>query len=104
MQQGDCSIEVGFIWSDVLTSIERASGHCANIAGCILERKINSVPQIYHSDPYLIQEEPIAEFSELDKEGENGYEKDVFSSGYACYGGGNVSLCSFRGESRGCAE
>lgn len=103
MQQGDCSIEVGFIWSDVLTSIERAAGHCANIAGCILERKIDSAPQIYHSEPYLIQEEQIAQSNGLPEEGENGYEKDVFSGGYACYGGGNVSLCGFRGESRGCA-
>lgn len=37
MQQGDCSIEVGFVWSDLLTSLERASGHCGNIAGCIMD-------------------------------------------------------------------
>lgn len=37
MQQGDCSIEVGFVWSDLLTSLERASDHCANIAGCIMD-------------------------------------------------------------------
>ena len=37
MQQGACSIEVGFIWSDLLTSLERTSDHCSNIAGCVID-------------------------------------------------------------------
>lgn len=37
LQQGDCSIEAGFVWSDLLTNLERISDHCANIAGCIIE-------------------------------------------------------------------
>lgn len=37
LQSGDCSIEVGFIWSDLLTNLERASDHCSNIAGCVID-------------------------------------------------------------------
>lgn len=37
MQQGKCSIEVGFVWSDMLTDLERTSDHCSNIAGCIID-------------------------------------------------------------------
>ena len=37
LQQGDCSIGAGFIWSDLLTNLERTSDHCSNIAGCIIE-------------------------------------------------------------------
>ena len=37
LQQGICSIETGFIWSDLLNSLERTSDHCSNIAGCILD-------------------------------------------------------------------
>jgi len=37
MQKGDCSIEAGFIWSDILTNLERVSDHCSNIAGCVVE-------------------------------------------------------------------
>ncbi len=37
MQKGDCSIEAGFIWSDLLNSLERVSDHCSNIAGCVIE-------------------------------------------------------------------
>ena len=37
MQQGNCSIEAGFVWSDLLTSLERISDHCSNLAGCIID-------------------------------------------------------------------
>ncbi len=37
LQQGGCSIDAGFIWSDLLTNLERTSDHCSNIAGCIIE-------------------------------------------------------------------
>ncbi|MBR6796798.1 MAG: hypothetical protein IKM53_05555 [Clostridia bacterium] len=37
LQQGLCSIELGFVWADILTNLERVSDHCSNIAGCVLE-------------------------------------------------------------------
>ena len=37
MQQGMCSIEAGFVWSDLLTSLERVSDHCSNIAGAVID-------------------------------------------------------------------
>ncbi len=37
LQKGVCSIDAGFIWSDLLTDLERTSDHCSNIAGCIIE-------------------------------------------------------------------
>ena len=37
MQRGACSIETGFVWSDLLTDLERISDHCSNIAGCVLD-------------------------------------------------------------------
>ena len=37
MQQGHCSIEAGFVWSDLLTDLERTADHCSNIAGCVLD-------------------------------------------------------------------
>ncbi len=37
MQQGRCSIDAGFIWSDLLTNLERTSDHCSNIAGCVID-------------------------------------------------------------------
>lgn len=37
LQQGNCSIETGFIWSDLLTGLERTSDHCSNIAGCVID-------------------------------------------------------------------
>ena len=37
MKQGGCSIEAGFVWSDLLTDLERTSDHCSNIAGCVID-------------------------------------------------------------------
>ena len=37
LQKGECTIEAGFVWSDLLTSLERVADHCSNIAGCVVE-------------------------------------------------------------------
>ncbi len=39
LRVGDCSIEVGFVWSDLITNMERVSDHCSNIAGCVMDTK-----------------------------------------------------------------
>ena len=45
MQQQKCSIEVGFVWVDLLTSLERVSDHCSNIGIGIIDNyrsRVNS--------------------------------------------------------------
>ena len=37
LQQGSCSIETGFIWSDLLTALERVGDHCSNVAGSVVD-------------------------------------------------------------------
>ena len=37
LQREQCSIEAGFVWSDLLTCLERVSDHCSNIAGCVTD-------------------------------------------------------------------
>ena len=37
LQKSECSIEHGFVLSDLLTNYERVSDHCSNIAGCVIE-------------------------------------------------------------------
>lgn len=37
LQSGKCAIDVGFVWSDILTNLERVSDHCSNIAGCVID-------------------------------------------------------------------
>ena len=37
LQRGECTIELGFVWSDLLTDLERVADHCSNIAGCVIE-------------------------------------------------------------------
>lgn len=37
LQRNECTIEHGFILSDIINNFERVSDHCSNIAGCVIE-------------------------------------------------------------------
>ena len=37
LRKSECSIEHGFVLSDILTNLERVSDHCSNVAGCLIE-------------------------------------------------------------------
>ena len=37
LQKNECTIENGFVLSDILTNFERVSDHCANVGGCVIE-------------------------------------------------------------------
>ena len=37
LQKSECTIEHGFVLSDMLTNYERVADHCSNIAGCVIE-------------------------------------------------------------------
>ena len=39
LQKGKCTIEMGFVLSDITTSYERISDHCSNIAVCLMQVK-----------------------------------------------------------------
>ena len=43
LQKGQCSIVAGFVWSDLLTGLERTSDHCSNVAGCVLDMARNNL-------------------------------------------------------------
>ena len=37
LQAGECTVELGYIFQDILINLERISDHCSNIAGCLIE-------------------------------------------------------------------
>ncbi len=37
LRKNECTIEMGFVQTDLLTDLERVSDHCSNIAACIIE-------------------------------------------------------------------
>ena len=43
LQKGACSIETGFVWSDIITNLERVSDHCSNIAGCVIDAEAENL-------------------------------------------------------------
>ena len=42
LQAGECTIELGFILSDILNNYERISDHCSNIAVTVIEMEHHS--------------------------------------------------------------
>ena len=40
LQSGDCTIELGFILSDLITNCERVADHCSNIAATLIENTL----------------------------------------------------------------
>ena len=43
LRQGVCGIEAGFVWSDLISNMERVSDHCSNIAGCVIDIAKNNM-------------------------------------------------------------
>ena len=39
LQTGECTLNHGFAFNDLLTNCERVSDHCSNIAGCIIDAR-----------------------------------------------------------------
>lgn len=37
LKNNECSIEIGFIFNDMITSLERIADHCSNIAVCLIQ-------------------------------------------------------------------
>ena len=43
LQCNECTIEMGFVFSDLITVLERTADHCSNIAGCVIEMSHKSM-------------------------------------------------------------
>ena len=63
MQKGECTIQNGFVLSDILNNYERVSDHCSNIAIAVIEKEKSSfdphdyLNQIRSIDDTRFQEE-----------------------------------------------
>lgn len=71
LKDGECTVELGFVLSDLLTNLERISDHCSNIAGCVVEISHSSLGM--HS------------YTEKRKVGDEDYDRyfDTFSKKYS---------------------
>ena len=71
LQNGECSIEAGFVLSDLLTNLERTADHCSNIAVCVIDAKADnmnihkSLKEIRRYNPEFkkMHEEYLAKYS-----------------------------------------
>lgn len=62
LQQSECSIEAGFVWTDLITNLERTADHCSSVAVCTLDAATNtmniheSLADIKQNSPYFKEE------------------------------------------------
>lgn len=61
MQQGGCSIDAGFVWSDLLTNLERVSDHCSNIVVCMFDMDHNNMNMHQSLKIYRLESEEYKE-------------------------------------------
>ena len=63
LRHGDCTMELGFILSDLLTNYERIADHCSNIAVCFIEMSHDS----FETHEYLnnLKSGDVTEFKEM---------------------------------------
>jgi phosphate:Na+ symporter len=45
LQNGECTVQLGFVLNDLLTNLERVSDHCSNIAVCVIEEREDHAEQ-----------------------------------------------------------
>ena len=43
LKEGQCSIEAGFVWLDLITNLERTADHCSNVAVCVIDATQNNM-------------------------------------------------------------
>lgn len=55
LKEGKCSIEAGFVWADLLTSLERMSDHCSNVGLCVIDAAEHNMN--IHESLQLLREE-----------------------------------------------
>ncbi|MBR6633329.1 MAG: Na/Pi cotransporter family protein [Clostridia bacterium] len=62
LQKGNCTIELGFVLTDLLTNCERISDHCSNIAVAMIEAERGSFDT--HEYLHTVKTQPDSEFTE----------------------------------------
>ncbi len=62
LQTGECTIELGFILTDLLTDLERVSDHCSNIAGYLLEMSRDDMDMGVHEFLHNVRSGDATEF------------------------------------------
>lgn len=63
LQKNECTIELGFVLTDIVTNLERVADHCSNIAGLVIEVSQNSFDM--HNFLKTIKRDPGSEFARL---------------------------------------
>ena len=76
LQKNECTIETGFVFSDILTNYERIADHCSNIAVCLIEVANDSfdtheyLHNFHHDVSFETQYQAINKNTQFDTQGD----------------------------------
>lgn len=57
LKNGKCTMELGFLYTDLLTELERVSDHCSNIAVCMIQIEENNAFDFHEYTNHLSENE-----------------------------------------------
>lgn len=77
LRAGTCTIELGFILSDLTTNFERIADHCSNIAVCLIQIEENGME--VHEYLEMVKHEERSTFNRMVEENRSKYELPMFS-------------------------
>lgn len=66
LQRGGCTIELGFIFTDLLTNFERISDHCSNIAAYVIQTAMHTMAT--HEYMHVLKDLDNGRYEEMRKE------------------------------------
>ena len=59
LRKGKCTIELGFVLSDLTTNFERVADHCSNIAVCLIQTQADGYEMHEYLDKLKEDEDPF---------------------------------------------
>ena len=77
LREGRCSVEHGFVFSDILNNLERVADHCSNLAVCVIELKQDE----YNAHEYLSRATGMSEFADMYREAGKRFELPAVRAG-----------------------
>ncbi len=66
LQRGGCTIELGFIFTDLLTNFERISDHCSNIAAYVIQTAMHTMAT--HEYMHVLKDLDNSRYEQMRKE------------------------------------
>jgi len=67
LTRGECTIEMGFVLTDLLTNLERVSDHCSNVGACVIETSREAMDMHHYTEALRDNRDYTQEYHSYEK-------------------------------------